>query len=94
MHSLIDAFYYDCRYGVIIVRGSKCVLVRSVPPENGDPATHIKEWEGVRFPSAYPKCGETPHQTAVRAASEQCGIDDCEFFIYGALPPIVYYRKF
>ena len=55
------------RVGALVLRGNRCVLVRSLaaPPA----------WRGMRLPAVEPTAGEAPLATAVRAAAELCDID-------------------
>jgi len=71
--------------GALILRGSRCVLVRSLskPPV----------WRGMRIPSMVARKGEPPHDAAIRAASELCDIDGpAEVVALPAIPPAVVYR--
>ena len=53
--------------GALILRGNRCVLVRSL--------TRPPQWSGMRVPSAEVLPGETAVEAAVRAASDLCDID-------------------
>ena len=45
---------------------------------------------GLRIPSTFPRpdLDSTPEATAIRAVAEQCDIDDDEYYILSAIPPI------
>ena len=68
------------RIGGLVLRGNRCVLVRSLG----------KLWKGMRIPSVCAAEGESPQETAARAVSEQCDIDADEFYPL-AVPPITMY---
>ncbi len=71
--------------GALVLRGSRCVLARSL----SDPPA----WRGMRIPSVLPRDGESAHDAAVRAASEFCDIDgETEVVHLPAVPPAVIYR--
>lgn len=71
--------------GALILRGNRCVLVRSL---SAPPA-----WRGMRLPTAFMRAGETPVDTALRAASELCDIDGmAEVDVVHSMPPIALYR--
>jgi G3E family GTPase len=68
--------------GGLVLRGNRCVLVRSLQGE----------WAGMRIPSVRAVTGETPQQTAERAVAELCDIDADEFYILSAIQPQTIYR--
>ena len=71
-------------FAVLLLRGSKCVLARSLasPPE----------WPGNRLPQARAKARESGPEAAISAACQQLDLDKEEFHFRNDLPPVVYYR--
>eukprot|EP00930_Biecheleria_cincta_P099832 TRINITY_DN91446_c0_g1_i1.p1 TRINITY_DN91446_c0_g1~~TRINITY_DN91446_c0_g1_i1.p1 ORF type:complete len:294 (+),score=55.10 TRINITY_DN91446_c0_g1_i1:23-883(+) len=61
----------------LILRGNRCVLVRSL----------TGEWEGMRIPWLASEAGESQASAAVRAVSELCEIESDEVHVLG-LPPV------
>jgi len=70
-------------FGCILLRGSKCVLVRSL--------TSPPEWESVRLPRATARGAETGEETATRAVTTQCDLNPQEFWVTPDVPPVVCY---
>lgn len=69
-------------FGLLLLRGGKCVLCRS--PEG--------EWDGVRIPYLPGKNEETPEETACRAAMTLCDIYDEEYYITPNVPSVTFHR--
>ena len=72
--------------GALVLRGNRCVLVRSLaaPPE----------WPGMRLPYVELAAGESSLDGAVRAASEYCDIDGpAELEVLPHIPPAVLYLE-
>ena len=72
--------------GALIVRGNRCVLVRSL---ESPPA-----WKGLAIPTTYRKAGEAGVEAAVRAVSELCDIDGTAEVdvLTNVVPPVALYR--
>ena len=71
--------------GALVLRGNRCVLVRSL----ATPAA----WRGVRIPAVAPRDGEAPLDTALRAAMALTDIDDAsEFVPLPRVPPVTLLR--
>eukprot|EP00040_Diaphanoeca_grandis_P003903 m.26343 g.26343 ORF g.26343 m.26343 type:complete len:1000 (+) comp15368_c0_seq1:220-3219(+) len=71
--------------GAVILRGSRCVLVRSL----ATPAA----WKGMRIPCVVPIEGESPEITALRAVSSLCDIEgETEVRLLPFIPPVALYR--
>ena len=71
-------------FAVLLLRGSKCVLARSLasPPA----------WPGNRLPQARAKARESGPEAAISAVCQQLDLDKEEFYFRGDLPPVVYFR--
>ena len=68
--------------GGLVLRGNRCVLVRSL----------AGEWSGMRFPSVRPRPGESPLSAATRAVVEHTGVEESEFVpVGGMVPPATVY---
>lgn len=68
--------------GGLILRGNRCVLVRSLQ----------KEWSGMRLPSVAATTAETkPEETAIRSIVERCGVDADEVSTLPCLAPVHLY---
>lgn len=70
-HTPINQIDWDScerQVGALVLRGNRCILVRS------------EEWTGVRIPSVNPmiEFGETPIQAAIRAVEEFAEVDSSE----------------
>ncbi|RNF00974.1 uncharacterized protein Tco025E_08689 [Trypanosoma conorhini] len=71
-------------YGALLVRGRKCVLVRSLSGEFG----------GMRLPFLlHDDAEESAMDCAVRALCEQCDISPDNFYIPSCIPPVCYYDR-
>lgn len=71
--------------GTLIVRGNRCVLVRCIQ--------NPKRWHGMKIPSLPANVGESPRDTAMRAACEFCDIVEEELEDLPDIPPIAMYRS-
>lgn len=69
------------RYGVLVVRGNKCMLARSCS------STTVSAYIPVTEPKGY----ETRQQAATRAITEACNIYSEEFCLVNDVPPAVAY---
>jgi hypothetical protein len=68
--------------GGLVLRGNRCVLVRSL----------TGEWSGMRFPSVRPRTGESTLSAAIRAVVECTGVEESEFVpVGGMIPPATVY---
>merc|ERR1712046_157655 len=72
--------------GALISRGCRCVLIRSTEEP--------KEWEGMRIPTVAAKDGETPKETALRAAIERCELEDDQVSVLEGVAPVMIYEIF
>ncbi|KAH9578855.1 hypothetical protein LSM04_006175 [Trypanosoma melophagium] len=71
-------------YGALLIRGRKCVLVRSL---NG-------EFDGMRLPFLmHSNADESCMQCAVRALCERCDISPDNFYMPNFFSPVCYYDK-
>uniref|UniRef100_A0A0G4HBD5 CobW C-terminal domain-containing protein n=1 Tax=Chromera velia CCMP2878 TaxID=1169474 RepID=A0A0G4HBD5_9ALVE len=70
--------------GAVLVRGNRCVLVRSLD-------RFVREWEGMRIPSVIPTEEETPQAAAQRAIAELCDVVPEETVVLD-IPPVCLYR--
>lgn len=71
-------------YGALLVRGRKCVLVRSLEGE----------FDGMRLPFLlHCDAGQSAMECAVQALCEQCDISPDNFYIPSYIPPVCYYDK-
>ena len=67
--------------GALVLRGSRCVLVRSL----------TDEWKGMRIPSVEVLGSESYLEAAVRSVEEQCDIDAEEIIHFEHVQPIMVY---
>ena len=69
--------------GALVLRGSRCVLVRSLetPPA----------WKGLRVPTVALRPGEAAAAGAARAAVELCDIEEAEIVALPHIPPAALY---
>eukprot|EP00929_Paragymnodinium_shiwhaense_P081283 TRINITY_DN42506_c0_g1_i1.p1 TRINITY_DN42506_c0_g1~~TRINITY_DN42506_c0_g1_i1.p1 ORF type:complete len:279 (+),score=36.12 TRINITY_DN42506_c0_g1_i1:71-838(+) len=65
--------------GGLILRGCRCVLVRSLEGE----------WEGMRIPWVAVEAGESSQTAALRAVSDLCEIEEDEVYVLKGVPPVV-----
>ncbi|ORC87355.1 uncharacterized protein TM35_000221540 [Trypanosoma theileri] len=71
-------------YGALLIRGRKCVLVRSLDGE----------FDGMRLPFLmHSDAEESCMQCAVRALCERCDISPDNFYIPNFFSPVCYYDK-
>ena len=77
----IDWSNCEKHIGALLLRGNRCVLVRSVSGE----------WEGMRIPSLVPNPNEAPHETAIRAVMEFADVDACEMRALPHVLPVAMY---
>ncbi|EAN80539.1 hypothetical protein, conserved [Trypanosoma brucei brucei TREU927] len=71
-------------YGALLVRGRKCVLVRSLD----------EEYEGVRLPYLlHTSSEESSMECAERALCEHCDISPDNFYLPSYIPPTCVYEK-
>lgn len=69
-------------FGVVIIRGRKCVLVRSLSGA----------FRGMRAPFATHRSGsESAMECAIRAGCTQCDISEDTFFVHPSIAPVSYY---
>eukprot|EP00411_Alexandrium_monilatum_P011844 CAMPEP_0175268520 /NCGR_PEP_ID=MMETSP0093-20121207/44392_1 /TAXON_ID=311494 /ORGANISM="Alexandrium monilatum, Strain CCMP3105" /LENGTH=266 /DNA_ID=CAMNT_0016563161 /DNA_START=54 /DNA_END=854 /DNA_ORIENTATION=- len=68
-------------FGGLILRGNRCVLVRSLEGR----------WKGMRVPSVVARPGEQPRATAVRAVTELCDVDADEVTQLRGISPVSSY---
>ena len=66
--------------GALVLRGNRCVLVRSP-----------NKWSGMRIPSVVPNDGETPIETAIRAVVELVEVEASEVRELKHVPPVAIY---
>eukprot|EP00804_Cyclotella_cryptica_P028439 CCRYP_014210-RA/>CCRYP_014210-RA protein AED:0.01 eAED:0.01 QI:37/1/1/1/1/1/2/89/956 len=79
--SAIDFSSCERHVGALILRGNRCVLVRSLS----------QEWKGMMIPSVLPEPGETPGMTAIRAAVEFTEVDATEMKVLPNVLPVAIY---
>jgi len=77
----IDWLNCEKHIGALLLRGNRCVLVRSISGE----------WEGMRVPSLVPNPNEAPHETAIRAVMEFADVDACEMRALPHVLPVAMY---
>ena len=77
----IDWSACERHVGALLLRGNRCVLVRSV----------YGEWEGMRIPSVVPEPNETPHEAAIRAIEEFAEVDPSELRALPHVLPVAIY---
>ena len=66
--------------GALVLRGNRCVLVRSP-----------SKWSGMRIPSVVPNNGEAPIETAIRSVVELVEVEASEVRELKHVPPVVIY---
>jgi hypothetical protein len=81
----IDWSTCERHVGALLLRGNRCVLVRSV--------SHEKKWEGMRIPSVVPHKHElgAPHEAAIRAVTEFAEVDASEMRVLPHVLPVALY---
>lgn len=67
--------------GALVLRGNRCVLVRSLS----------QQWKGMKIPSVLPKPGETSAMAAIRAAVEFTEVDATEMRVLPNVLPVAIY---
>ena len=67
--------------GALVLRGNRCVLVRSLS----------QEWNGMIIPSVVPEPDETPGMAAIRAAVEFTEVDATEMSVLPNVLPVAIY---
>lgn len=67
--------------GGLVLRGNRCVLVRSLK----------KEWKGMRIPSVTPRAEESPEAAAIRSITDLCEVEAKEVFMLQHIPPVAVY---
>ena len=72
-------------YGVLPIRGSKCLLARSIEKK--------KRWKGVCIPPVPASMEETAMGAATRALCDTCDLDPDQFYILQDIAPAVFYKK-
>ena len=77
----IDWSTCERQIGGLLLRGNRCLLVRSI----------FDEYEGLRIPSVVAEAGESPHETAIRAVSELAEVDETEMRALYHVPPVYVY---
>jgi ADP-ribose pyrophosphatase YjhB (NUDIX family) len=77
----IDWSTCEHHFGALVLRGNRCVLVRSL---NG-------AWKGMRLPSVAPKPDELPTDAAIRALVEFTGVEATEVTVLSFIPPVALY---
>mmetsp|Transcript_154072 Transcript_154072/g.287169 ORF Transcript_154072/g.287169 Transcript_154072/m.287169 type:complete len:933 (-) Transcript_154072:545-3343(-) len=78
---MLDTSYKEV--GALVVRGCRCILVRSL--ENKP------QWQGMRIPTVEAGPDEEVTKAAQRSIEELCGVDGCEIEPLPGLPPIPLY---
>lgn len=71
----------ECQIGAFILRGNRCVLVRSLD----------QKWKGMRIPSVVPNPEENHHDAAIRAAVEFTNVDASEVRVLPHVLPVPIY---
>ena len=77
----IDWSTVEQHVGALLLRGNRCILVRSV----------YGEWEGMRIPSVAPFPEETPQEAAIRAIADFAEVDDDEMQVLPHVLPVALY---
>ncbi len=77
----IDWCTCERQVGALVLRGNRCVLVRSL----------TSEWTGMRLPSVAPHPEESPTSAAIRAVVEFTGVDASEVTALPWVPPVAVY---
>jgi ADP-ribose pyrophosphatase YjhB (NUDIX family) len=67
--------------GALVLRGNRCVLVRSLSGE----------WTGMKFPSVMPRPDESPTSAAIRAVVEFTGVEESEVRALGMISSVTVY---
>lgn len=67
--------------GALVLRGNRCVLVRSLSGE----------WDGMRLPSVVPKEGESPLSAAIRSLVELTEVESSEVRALEMISPVTVY---
>lgn len=79
--SLIDWSTCERHVGALVLRGNRCVLVRSL----------AGAWTGMRIPSVALRPDESPHEAAIRAVVEFTEVEKTEVKILPHLLPVPIY---
>ncbi|KAL7576709.1 hypothetical protein ACA910_005633 [Epithemia clementina (nom. ined.)] len=79
--SRIDWSNCERHVGALVLRGNRCVLVRSLK----------NSWEGLRLPSVVANENESPTDAAIRAVVEQVEVDADEVSVLTFIPPVAVY---
>lgn len=79
----IDWSTAERHVGALILRGTKCVLVRSI----------TKEWEGMRIPYVLPFEDESHSEAAIRAVEELAEVDAEEVDFLPFISPVSLYVR-
>ena len=83
-----DMDWANCerRVGALLLRGNRCILVRSVGQSDED-------WEGMRIPTVVPHKHElgAPHEAAIRAVAEFAEVDASEMTVLPHVLPVALY---
>ena len=77
----IDWSTAERHVGALLLRGNRCILVRSV----------YGEWEGMRIPSVLPLPHESPHEAAIRAIAHFAEVDADEMEALPHVLPVASY---
>ncbi len=80
----IDWSTAEQHVGALLLRGNRCILVRSV----------YGEWEGMRIPSVAPFPDETPQEAAIRAIAEFAEVDADEMEALSHVLPVALYAPY
>ena len=82
----IDWATCERRVGGLLLRGNRCILVRSVRQSEED-------WEGMRIPTVVPHKHElgAPHEAAIRAVTEFAEVDASEITVLPHVLPVALY---
>ncbi len=81
----IDFTKVERHVGALVLRGNRCILVRSIS----------NEWRGMRIPSVpFPEeeyDNESPHEAAIRAVEEYADVEPSEVKVIPHVPPVMIY---
>lgn len=72
-------------YGILLIRGSKCLLARSIEKK--------KRWNGLCIPHAPASIEETGIGAATRALCDTCDLDPDQFYVTQDVAPAVFYKQ-
>ena len=81
--TVVDWSQCPVEIGALVLRGNRCVLVRSLSGT----------WSGLRLPSTAPEPHESPVETAIRSVVEHCLVDADEVQPVSCVAPIFWYTS-